>query len=305
LRFPDESAHVRVDTGVREGDAVSMYYDPMIAKIVTWDRDRTSALRRMRAALAATEVVGLNTNLSFLAAVAAHAAFRDAALDTGFIETHIADLVPEARPASNQILALAALAELLGTEAAGAAAAGDPTSPWLLRDGWRTMGRADIELRFSDDGNEIVIRARPEAGGYALALPDGSVSVRGALGEGGALLAEIDGVRVAATVVGDGDAVRIITHGHNHLLARVDAMAAGAGGRAQGGRLTAPMPGRIVAVHVSGGDKVKAGQGLMVLEAMKMEHVIAAPADGVVDAVRFAAGDQVNEGDELLAMVDS
>jgi 3-methylcrotonyl-CoA carboxylase alpha subunit len=308
LRFPVDSAHVRVDTGVREGDAVSMYYDPMIAKVIAWDRDRPAALRRLRASLAATEVVGLNTNLNFLAAIAAHPAFIDAALETGFIETHLADLVPEAQPASTEILALAALAELLRYEAKvarAAAASNDPHSPWLFGDAWRAGGHGEIELRFVDDDRDIVLRAHPEADGYRVTLPDTAVSVRGTLDTGGALLAEIDGVRIAATVVGNGAAIQIVAHGRNHRLTRIDPMEAAGAGNALGGKLTAPMPGRIVAVHVADGEKVKAGQGLMVLEAMKMEHLIAAPADGVVSAIRFAAGDQVMEGDELLAMAES
>ncbi len=308
LRFPADSAHVRIDTGVREGDAVSMYYDPMIAKVIAWDRDRNSALRRMRTSLAATEVVGLNTNLSFLAAAAAHPSFIAAELETSFIETHLADLVPEAQPASNETLALAALSELLKYEAKAtrdSTMSNDPHSPWRFGDAWRAMGSGEIELRFLDDDREVVLRARPDSNGYSVDLAGETTSIRGTLDESGALLAEVNGVRIAATVVGDGAMVQIVAHGHNHRLTRIDPMEAAAAGQALGGKLTAPMPGRIVAVNVADGEKVKAGQSLIVLEAMKMEHIIAAPSDGIVSAVRFAAGDQVNEGDELLAMADS
>jgi len=308
LRFPNDSAHVRIDTGVREGDAVSMYYDPMIAKVVAWDRDRPSALRRMRAALAATQVVGLNTNLSFLSAIAAHPSFIAAELETGFIETHLADLVPEAQPASNEVLALAALAELLRLEANAAqtaAASGDPHSPWLFGDAWRSIGRGETELRFLDGKEEIVLRACPENGGYALALPETNTMVRGSINAAGSMLAEIDGVRIAATVVDDDSTMQIVAHGHNHRLTKVDPMETANAAQALGGKLTAPMPGRVVAVNVADGDKVKAGQSLIVLEAMKMEHIISAPSDGIVATVRFAAGDQVMEGDELLAMAES
>ena len=308
LRFPADSAHVRIDTGVREGDEVSMYYDPMVAKIVTWDRDRDAALRRMRGALAQTRVVGLNSNLEFLAAVAAHPAFIDAALETGFIETHLSDLVPAASPASHDILALAALAVLRRDAAAAArAAAGsnDPHSPWRFGDAWRLQGFGEIELRFQDGEADIALRARPNGTGYRLVIGENACTIDGVLEESGALHDEIDGVQVTATVVDDGADMVVVAHDRNHRLTRRDPMAAASAAQALGGRLSAPMPGKVVAVHVEDGEKVKAGQSLMVLEAMKMEHVIAAPADGVVAAVRFAAGDQVMEGDELLSMAEA
>ena len=307
LRFPARSRHVRVDTGVREGDAVSPYYDPMIAKIIAWDSDRPRALRRLRGALAATEVAGLNTNLSFLAAIAAHPAFADAALDTAFIETHAADLIPAPQPVPSTVLALAALAELLriGAAAKGlAAGSADPHSPWHARASWRLVGRGETELAFIDDtlkdGAAIAIRARPEAGGYRIAHPGGTVLARGSLGECGAMTADIDGVRLHATILRNGDALQIIQPGQSHRLRRA---AAGADGpRPRGGRLTAPMPGRIVTVHVAVGEKVRTGQALIVMEAMKMEHIITAPADGTVDAIHHPAGDQVSEGAELLSL---
>jgi len=308
LRFPAASPHVRVDTGVREGDEVSMFYDPMIAKIVAWDHDRAAALRRLRGALADTQLVGLNGNLEFLSAVAANPAFAKAELETGFIETHLADLIPDAGPATGEIIALAALAELLRGKAALAelaAASNDPYSPWQIGDAWRLQGRGDIELSFQDGDVEITLRAQPIASGFSIVSPQATLTVNGTLDDDGALLAEVDGVRIAATYVVDGADILIITQGRNHRLTRIDPMAAAAGAQTLGGKLTAPMPGKVVAVHVENGEKVKAGQSLMVLEAMKMEHVIASPADGTVDAVRFAAGDQVMEGDELLAMTDT
>jgi 3-methylcrotonyl-CoA carboxylase alpha subunit len=308
LRFPAESPHVRVDTGVREGDEVSMYYDPMVAKIVAWDQDRNAAMRRMRGALAATQVVGLNTNLAFLAAVAAHPAFLAADLETGFIETHLGALVPEPSPASDEILALAALAELrqqARTAAQNPIASNDPHSPWNAGDGWRLFGRGDIQLRFQDGADDVVMRATPAGSGYTVSLRDKTVSVDGSLDADGTLLAEVDGTRIIATVFDGGADLVIVARGHTHRLTRVDPMDAAYAAQALGGKLSAPMPGKVVAVHVEDGEKVKAGQSLMVLEAMKMEHVIAAPADGVVATVRFAAGDQVMEGDELLAMAEA
>jgi 3-methylcrotonyl-CoA carboxylase alpha subunit len=309
LRFPAQTPHIRVDTGIREGDSVSMFYDPMIAKLIAWDTDRAGALRRMRTALRETEVAGITTNLPFLAAIMAHPAFGGAKLETGFIELHTADLIPEAGPAGTEVLALAALAELLDIAERAAAAAGrstDPWSPWQARDGWRLTGRADTLLHFADDAVKkappLAIRARPEAGGYRLFLPAGEVLARGSMEADGTLLAEIDGARLGATILRDGDALQVIMPGHSHGLRRADPAASGEAAAAPGGRLTAPMPGRIVAIHAAAGDKVRGGQALIVLEAMKMEHVVVAPSDGVVAQVRCAAGDQVADGDELMSL---
>ena len=308
LRFPADTSHVRVDTGVREGDEVSMYYDPMIAKIVTWDQDRDGALRRMRGALAETQVVGLNTNLEFLAAVAAHPAFIDASLETSFIETHLSTLVLDAPPVSNDILALAVLAALrrdARERMKAATASNDPHSPWQLNDAWRLHGVGDIELRFQDGENDIVLRARPTAAGYQVAIGETKCLVDGILDETGTMRAEVNGVRISATVLGDGTDIIILAHGRKYRLTRHDAIEEASAAQTLGGKLSAPMPGKVVLVHVEDGEKVKAGQSLMVLEAMKMEHVILAPADGVVANIRFAAGDQVMEGDELLAMAEA
>jgi 3-methylcrotonyl-CoA carboxylase alpha subunit len=310
LRFPAPSPHIRVDTGIREGDSVSMFYDPMIAKIVAWDRDRAGALRRLRGALQTTEIAGLTTNLSFLAAIAAHPAFGAAALETGFIDIHAADILPESQPASGEILALAALAELLDIAAqttARAAQSPDPHSPWHASDGWRLCGAEETVLHFTDsvvrNGPVITIRALPESGGYRLAMPGGDILVRGALNGDGSMLAEIGAARMTVTVLRDGDSRQIVMPGHSHRLLRVDPAAIAARlAPSAGGRLTAPMPGRVIAIHAAAGDKVRAGQALVVLEAMKMEHVVVANTDGVVARLRCAAGDQVADGDELLTL---
>jgi 3-methylcrotonyl-CoA carboxylase alpha subunit len=134
-----------------------------------------------------------------------------------------------------------------------------------------------------------------------LDLAEDSLRAQGDLRDDGTLLADLDGARIAASVVAHGDERIVFTHGHNHRLELVDPLAATARHDASGGRLTAPMPGRIISIEVAEGDSVRAGQQLMVLEAMKMEHTITAPASGTVAAIRFALGDQVPEGAELIA----
>ncbi len=306
LRFPADSAHVRIDTGVREGDEVSIHYDPMIAKLVVWDDSREAALRRLGGALAQIEVVGLATNVAFLSAVAAHRDYAAGEIDTGFIARHRGELIPEHRPASERILALAALAVLLERREEAAAAArnsGDPHSPWHLVNGWRLNDDAHHILRFRDPAAagapEIAVTAHFRRTGIVLDLPGNTLAVRGDRLSSGRIAADLGGARLEASVVRRGAELTIIAEGHAHrlVLHAPLAEAAQAGGD---GRLTAPMPGKVVAVRVKPGASVKRGAALMVLEAMKMEHTIGAPADGIVEKVRFGVGDQVEEGAALI-----
>jgi len=303
LRFPAEDAHVRVDPGVREGDQVSVHYDPLLAKLIVWDRDRPAALRRLRAALAAAEVVRVTTNAAFLSAVANHPAFAQAKLDTGFIERHRAELLPEPGQASERVLALACLKVLLDRAAEVAERArrgGDPHSPWNSTSGWRLNDDSFHRIRFLDGEAEREVIAHFRPGGYVLELPSGALEARGELDEDGALVAEIGGARTRARVVRHGGALTVIHAGGWHELALEDPLAAAAARDAGAGRLTAPMPGTVIEVKVKPGAAVEAGAPLLVLEAMKMEHSITAPADGVVRTMYYGVGDRVEEGAELV-----
>jgi 3-methylcrotonyl-CoA carboxylase alpha subunit len=306
LRQPKVSAHVRIDTGVREGDEIGVYYDPMIAKLICWDVDRDAALRRLRGALGRYQVVGFATNIPFLSAVVAHRAFAMAdhepgLLDTGLIGRYKAELLPEARPASNEILALAVLAELtrIDQEAAAVAAlSGDPWSPWNARDGWRLNEDNHHTFTFLDSGREVSVTAHYRKAGYSLDLPGRSVMARAESAPDGSLVADLGGARVHATVVRIGHMLTVFAGGVSHRLELkpLETVA----DEEVGGRLTAPMPGSVVEVLVRNGQKVEKGQALMIIEAMKMEHSITAPAAGVVAQVLFVRGDQVKEGEQLI-----
>ena len=305
LRLPAEGPAARVDGGVAEGDTVGIHYDPMLAKLIAWGPDRATALVRLRSMLAETRVGGVTTNLGLLDAVAAHPAFAAADIDTGFIAHHSADLLPESGPADDAVLALATLGVLLDRRevaAAAAAASGDPTSPWHGVDGWRLNDRGHDDLRFRDGEREVTVSVHYDADGYALTLPGGTLKGRAERDGRGDLVAELDGRRLRAAVLDDGTEILVLAAGVNHRLARVDPLAAAAAASEAAGGLTAPMPGKVVAVHVAPGEDVARGAPLMVLEAMKMEHSIAAPAAGIVAAVHFAEGDQVEEGAALLTL---
>jgi 3-methylcrotonyl-CoA carboxylase alpha subunit len=312
LRPPAEGRHVRVDTGVRAGDEIGVHYDPMIAKLVVWDRDRTGAIRRLRRALADFQLVGPATNLAFLAALAAHPEFAAGKTDTGFVDRHRAALIPRPGPAPDRALALACLEALLrrvGEAAEAARRSPDPYSPWHRVTGWRLNGEGRATLRFADGEAERAVTVHFGhfghfgpfgADGYRLDLPGGAIAARGALSEGGELVADFDGERRTATVVVSGREVTVLDGGAAYRLVRHDPVVETAAAVAPGGRLTAPVPGRVVAVLVQPGAEVARGAPLMVLEAMKMEHTVTAPADGRVECVNYRVGEQVSEGAVLL-----
>ncbi len=309
LRFPPEGVHVRVDAGVREGDEIGVHYDPMIAKLIVWDGTRTAALRRLKGALALTEVVGTTTNLDFLQRLAGHAAFAAADLDTGFIARHAAELQLEVATASREVLALACLAELLarGEEARSAAAgSADPWSPWWRTDGWRLNAGTHRPLVFEDAAgpHACTVRYLPH-GAYEIEVDGRTLEARARLEEpradgGGRIAAQLSGLKLTATAVWKGRELTLLLGGRAHRLTLHDPLAVGAADETRDDRLVAPMPGKVVQVLVEPGASVSAGQPLLVLEAMKMEHTLAAPADGTVASVRYAAGDLVEEGVELI-----
>jgi 3-methylcrotonyl-CoA carboxylase alpha subunit len=306
LREPAQSAHVRVDTGVREGDEIGVHYDPMIAKLICWDVDRDAALRRLRQALADYEVAGPATNLQFLAAVTAHRAFAKAheepgLLDTGLIERYHAELFADASPASDTVLAVAVLAELMHADAQArqrAAASGDPFSPWHAADGWRMNEDNHHVFTFLDGERTVAVTAHYRRDGYELELPGSRVTARCDAGERGGLVADLDGRRVLANVVRRGHELTVFAMGTSHRLV-LDVPVVRSEEDA-GGSLVAPMPGNVIEVLVRPGDAVDKGAALMIIEAMKMQHTIVAPAAGTVKDVFFAKGEQVTEGVSLL-----
>ncbi|HLS81214.1 MAG TPA: acetyl/propionyl/methylcrotonyl-CoA carboxylase subunit alpha [Steroidobacter sp.] len=304
VRAPAQDAHVRVDAGVRAGDEISVHYDPMIAKLITWDEDRGAALRRLRRALAEYEIAGLSTNIPFLSSIAAHPAFDAGQVDTHFIERHREDLAMRAEPTPDEGLALAAIAIVLRRDAeAHGARSDDPWSPWASVTGWRLNADNQHELRLIDGEatREVVLHFRKD--GYEIEVPGGRrlraahVSVAN-----GVLSAVVDGQRLRSSVVFDGLTLTLFNQGRVWRLMLDDPMARAEKQEGVAGRLTSPMPGSVVAVLVAEGDLVERDQPLMVIEAMKMEHTIRAPATGRVVKIHFAVGLQVSEGEELLAL---
>jgi 3-methylcrotonyl-CoA carboxylase alpha subunit len=303
LRLPPAEI-ARIDTGVRQGDPVTPFYDPMIAKIIAWGEDRPAALARLRRALAETAVLGVATNLGFLAQILAHPDFAAGEVDTAFVERHRADVIPLRRAAPDAVLAAAALSRLLAREAAAKAAAArsaDGFSPWARIDGWRIKGRGHHEVLFRDGAEERRVIATAQAGDWMLDIDERRIVAAAEFGSDGLLAVVLDGVYRHMAVLDHGPEIGVFLEGESWRLVEVDPLAAHAGDDPTAGRLTAPMPGRITQLIIGPGMEVERGQPLMIIEAMKMEHTVTAPADGVVEAVRFAVGDQVEEGAELIA----
>jgi 3-methylcrotonyl-CoA carboxylase alpha subunit len=295
----------RVDTGVREGDAVTPFYDPLIAKIIAWGDDRPAAVNRLRRALAETAVVGLRTNLGFLARIAGHPAFADGIIDTGFIERHRAALLPGARAIPDEALAAAGLHRLLARKAAAATSgsgSADPFSPWATSDGWRLGKRAGQTLRFRCGAEDRDINARVRDSGWLLRFGDRQLASSVETRPDGICEVTLDGVKRRVRVLDHDVATAVFIDGESWLFEEIDPLAPAVGEAPGAGKLTAPMPGKVSRLWVEPGAKVRRGDPLMVVEAMKMEHTISAPADGVVAAVRFSVGELVEEGTELIAL---
>ena len=305
LAFPQRRPGLRIDSGVETGDEVTPFYDPMIAKVVAWGEDRERARLALAEALADTRIAGLNTNLFFLETLVRHPAFAEAALDTHFIETHgVAAVEPPGgdTEAMRAMAAVAVLEDRAGRLLARQEAAPDRFSPWGRSDAWRLNGAGRDRLDFDDNGEKVTYEVAHAGGGYLLdngerSIPVGSV----ARGADGSLTAEVDGRRRNGVVIADGGRLTVFLGGSRRDILLEDPGAAADSAEVGGGRLTSPMPGTVVRVLVEAGQTVAKDTPLLVLEAMKMEHTIAAPADGTVEALPFAVGDRVEEGVELVA----
>jgi 3-methylcrotonyl-CoA carboxylase alpha subunit len=295
---------VRVDSGVREGDAISPFYDSMVAKLIVHGDNREQALSRLDTALAHTHIVGLNTNVQFLRNVVQSRSFVQADLDTGLIPREAAVLFKQEKVGLPLAVASAIAHTLLREQAdeAQVASASAWLDPWARRDGWRSHGPSTRRFDYEFAGQVQVVQMTT--------LHDGALQLDVA-GESGtfSFMPVTQGIdvrfatqRQIVSVYRKGDVIHVFTAKGATQITAIDALAHAGDAQLEGGRLTAPMPGKVVSFAVKVGDKVKLGQSLAVMDAMKMEHTIAAPMDGVVAELLYAPGDQVAEGAELLRL---
>jgi 3-methylcrotonyl-CoA carboxylase alpha subunit len=287
---------VRVDDGVREGDPISPFYDSMIAKLIVHGATREEALARLDEALAATHIVGLSTNVQFLRHVVKSRSFAQADLDTALIPREAAVLFHQ-QPVSLELAAAAAVARTLVDERAL-----EHDDPFSRRDGWRSHGVATRRLEFDFGGAHTKAELVTLHDGTMKLTVNGQSAPLSFRAAGDTIEVQYGSRHARAAVYTQGETDHVFTADGATQIVSIDLLAHAGEGVAEGGRLTAPMPGKVVSFAVKAGDKVSKGQPLAVMEAMKMEHTIAAPADGTVAELLYAPGDQVAEGAELLKL---
>ena len=304
LQPPEENANVRVDTGVLQGDEVSVYYDPMIAKLIVHDEDRDKALRRLARALSEYRISGMRTNVDFLYNLATCAPFRQADLDTGFIEKHRELIFHDSEQDLQQAATLGALYLVLRQARRATAVETDPYSPWNSTSAWRLNEPHVQQFALDLSGREISVAVEQlQRGGssrYRISIEGQVVTARGELKDG-ELYADIDGYRSRVPVAEHDGVISLYTE-DSALQIREVAPDLGEADDSHGeGALTAPMNGTVVTLLAEIGASVEKGAALLVMEAMKMEHTIRAPAAGTVEEFFYAPGDLVEGGAELLS----
>ncbi|EGF76798.1 hypothetical protein BATDEDRAFT_92361 [Batrachochytrium dendrobatidis JAM81] len=325
LRTPKTSDKLRVETGVRQGDEVSVHYDPMISKLVVHSEDRTEALRVLRKALGEFEVVGPHTNIEFIKSLASHPAFIAGDVETGFIQKHKDTLFKPKGPAEHLVLAHAALF-LAGREKQAqadysASAKSEPESPWAKLSGLRLNGVSSRDFTFlenKEDKQNISVTMETLGGNtHAIKIVDcagaahqvGMCQIVTMTEHNGSfdLVSDIGERRISARVVQpDEETLHVFVDGTRHVVyIPLPAYRQNESNEGGHGSVVTPMPCKISQVMVKVGETVKAGQPLMILEAMKMEHVIKSPIDGVIQRIMFKEGDLVGDGKRLIAFEET
>jgi 3-methylcrotonyl-CoA carboxylase alpha subunit len=296
---------VRIDSGVGSGSEVTVHYDPMIAKIIAHGTNRADAIERLDRALAATEIAGVEHNVPFLRRVLADEDFLAGDYTTALIESRGDALIPASRPEALAVAAVAALRERAGD------------SPWQRGDGFRLNRRGRERLTLRYDGSTQQVQVDVTSNGYDVSVAKTFFAVRdisvseadSADGSGSGsehrFVATINGSRVRWRIVRDGLDWYLLAGGASERVTEIEPDAASFADQGSGdGRVLAPMPGQLLSVEVKQGAAVKRDQPLMVLEAMKMEHVIVAPIDGHVTELPVSVGDRITEG-SVLAVVSA
>ena len=298
LAFPAETAGVRVDTGVRQGDEISPYYDPMIAKLIVHANSRQAALNKLSAALADCLVAGVTTNLSFLGALSRHADFAAGRVDTGLIDRDQENLTRETPP-PDEVLALAALASL------GLLASRPAADPWDSLAGWRLWSEAKhfAHLNWRNESLERLVIAKG-TGDFEVHGEGASLAVAVEGREATRLRLRFGEKLVFADVVEADDTITVFWDGDSYDFTLPDRLSEAEGVEAGGDVVTAPMPGLVKLIKTEPGSEVGKGDPLIVMEAMKMELSLPAPRPGRVAELLCAEGERVQEGAILLKLAE-
>ncbi|MEH6625019.1 MAG: acetyl-CoA carboxylase biotin carboxylase subunit [Motiliproteus sp.] len=299
LRTPEESRHLRIDTGVIEGDEVSIYYDPMIAKLICWDETRSAAIAQMRTALQSYRIAGLNTNLDFLKNLIATPAFASFEVDTGFIERHKATLLQEPDQDFEPMLVFAACFLTLQRKQQYCSH-GDPTSPFNHLDNWRLNAEHTQPYALTHKHIDYQLEVKEQGPEFQISLNQHQYQVRGEL-NGERLSVAINGHQNDIDIDQQGSLLTLFKHGYS-FACQLPTKDFDQQQQTNDNSLLAPMNGTVVAILQAVDDEVDTGDGLIVIEAMKMEHCIKAPYAGVITEYYYQPGDLVDEGSILVAL---
>ncbi len=304
LVTPEPNGQLRIDSGIQQGDEIGVHYDPMIAKLIVHADDRLTAIAKLRHALAAYRVFGVQTNIGFLHQLLSIEEFAQEQFDTGFIEKHEAELFSAETSPPHQVILLSALYMLLKRWQGDPRyqQLNDPCSPWNLCHGWRMNQSSYLSLKFSDDIKEYRVDASQNGQQWVFNFDGVEYQVDGKLIEETLLQAEIEQQKFTLPVIERDQQISLWFKQKQWNFNRVDFARAYFSSDASTDELVSPMPGYVIDVKVTIGDEVKSGDALVIVEAMKMEHSIIAPADATVQEIFFQEGDQVEEGDRLVRL---
>jgi 3-methylcrotonyl-CoA carboxylase alpha subunit len=306
LAQPEQSEHVRVDTGVIVDDEVGVFYDPMIAKLIVWGEDREMALQRLEQALASYRIAGVVTNIDFLRRLTADPSFQAAELRTDFIDQHRQALfAPKADRLNHALALLGTYLCLAPRKTNSTTAATDPTSPWHHTDAWRPNAPSQwTHDLIVDQARSQVSLVSSQPGHFAVSVGDVSFSITASI-QGNTLSATVDGLQHQAEIADrwqDDCRALVLFTGDQSLSATTAPLDLGEDtDDTHGSGFKAPMNGTLVALFAEPGQSVEAGATLAIMEAMKMEHAIKAPSQGTITDVFYSVGDLVDGGADLLS----
>ncbi|WP_444994028.1 acetyl/propionyl/methylcrotonyl-CoA carboxylase subunit alpha [Aliikangiella sp. IMCC44359] len=302
IGLPHCNTNVRVDSGVTSGDSISVFYDPMIAKLIVWDRDRSAALARLRGALADLHVAGISTNIEFLHQLASNDSFNNADLDTHFLEKHEEELLALGKEVEVDILAAAALQIMLKQSSQSSQNKADANSPWEQTDGWRLNEDNYHLIQVSHGNNNYSITAHFRDSGFLLEIEQKEYVASGYI-DANKLYLDLDGHKTVVSFIEENNQLVVFKNANSWELKIIDNSLFNIEADTQA-NLTAPMPGTVIDVLVNAGDQVEEGQALIVMEAMKMEHTIKAHKNATIADVLYQEGDLVDDGAELIIFDD-
>ena len=302
LHYPAQNDFVRVDSGIVEGDEITTFYDPMIAKLIVWGENREAALVQMHNALSQFHVEGLGNNIAFLDRLVASGSFTHANLDTNLIQREEDYLFNTAQQTSNELIVSAALTELL-LRSSQNKVSNNPV--WQADPLWRSNVKSSYPIKFKLADQELTVRLtsndRSSNQSHFTADVNGEqIELSGEILNKNLVAVDLQGKKDTLAFSQSKDALTIFKNGKTYAFHYIKNNYSAEDSAGSEGNLKAPMPGAITQVFVTANQSVKKDEVLLTLEAMKMEYAIRAPFDGVVIASYFQKGDQVKAGDELV-----